>query len=89
MTYMVTVNANDGNGGTDSIDVTINVTDVDETTEPVPDTLIERYDTNGTPGIQRDEVITAIRDYLFGTGGDAPSRAEVIRLITMYLFPNG
>ena len=30
MTYMVTVNANDGNGGTDSIDVTINVTDVND-----------------------------------------------------------
>ena len=85
-TYMVTVTATDPDGASDSIDVTINVTDVDETTEPAPDTLIERYDTNGTPGIQRDEVITAIRDYLSGTGDDAPSRADVIKLIRLYLF---
>ena len=48
--------------------------------------LVARYDTNGTPGIQKDEVITAINDYLFGTGDDAPSKAEVIRLINLYLF---
>ena len=87
MTYMVTVNANDGNGGTDSIDVTINVTDVDETTEPVPDPLIEllieRHDTNPMNGmIDRAEVISAINDYL---DNGVPSRAEVITLINLYL----
>jgi len=34
--YMVTVTADDGNGGTDSIAVTINVTDVAETTDNMP-----------------------------------------------------
>ena len=87
MTYMVTVNANDGNGGTDSIDVTINVTDVDETTEPVPDPLIEllieHHDTNPMNGmIDRAEVISAINDYL---DNGVPSRAEVITLINLYL----
>ncbi len=33
--YSVTVSVSDGNGGTDSIPVTINVTDVDENTAPV------------------------------------------------------
>ena len=62
------------------------VTDVDETTEPV-DPVVARYDTNGDPWrFRRDEVITAINDYLFGTGGDAPSKAEVITLINLYLF---
>ena len=51
--------------------------------------LVARYDTNGTPGIQKDEVITAINNYLFGEGDDAISKADVIRLINMYLFPNG
>ena len=52
------------------------------------DPLVARYDTNGTPGIQKDEVITAINDYLFGTGDDtpAPTKAQVIRLINLYLF---
>ena len=51
--------------------------------------LVARYDTNGTPGIQKAEVIAAINDYLFGEGDDAISKADVIRLINMYLFPNG
>ena len=81
MSYMVTVTATDPDGASDSIMVTIMVTDVDE-----GDPVVARYDTNGTPGIQKDEVITAINDYLFGTGDDVPSKAEVIRLINLYLF---
>ena len=84
MSYMVTVTATDPDGASDSIMVTIMVTDVDEG-DPV-DPVVARYDTNGTPGIQKDEVITAINDYLFGTGDDAPSKAEVITLINLYLF---
>ena len=34
-TYAVTVNVSDGNGGTDSIGVAINVTDVEENNAPV------------------------------------------------------
>ena len=37
--YMGTVTAADGNGGTDSIAVTINVTDVDDTTDPPTATI--------------------------------------------------
>ena len=50
------------------------------------DPLVIRYDTNGTPGIQKDEVITAINNYLFGEGDDAISKADVIKLINLYLF---
>ena len=84
MSYMVTVTATDPDGASDSIMVTIMVTDVDEV-DPV-DPVVARYDTNGDGEIQKSEVITAINDYLFGTGDDAPSKAEVIRLINLYLF---
>ena len=81
--YMVTVTATHPDGATASTMVTIMVTDVDETTEPLPDTLIERYDTNPENDmIDRAEVISAINDYL-DTG--VPSRADVIRLINLYL----
>ena len=65
-TYMVTVTATDSQMATDTIDVTIMVTDVDER-----DPLVIKYDTNGIEGIQRNEVIAAIRDYLNGVA-DAP-----------------
>ena len=48
--------------------------------------LVVRYNTNGTPGIQKDEVIKAINDYLFGEGDAAISKADVIKLINLYLF---
>ena len=48
------------------------------------DPLVIMYDTNGTPGIQKDEVITAINEYL-DAGADAPSKADVIKLINLYL----
>ena len=48
--------------------------------------LVARYDTNGTPGIQKDEVIAAINHYLFGEGAAAISKADVIKLINLYLF---
>ena len=52
------------------------------------DPLVARYDANGNGQIDKSEVITAINDYLFGTGDGtpAPSKAEVIRLINLYLF---
>ena len=83
-TYMVTVKAEAG-GEMAMQPVTVTVTNVDETTEPEPDTLMERYDTNEDGEIQKSEVITAINDYLFGEVGII-SKADVIRLINLYLF---
>ena len=51
-----------------------------------PDTLIARYDTNNNGTIERGEVLKAITDYRFGEGDPPPTRAEVIELITLYLF---
>ena len=48
------------------------------------DSLIARYDANQNGTIERSEVIAAIRDYLDGAAGI--TRAEVIRLINLYLF---
>ena len=50
------------------------------------DRLVARYDANDNGTIEKSEVITAINDYLFGTGADAPSKADVIKLINLYLF---
>ena len=58
-TYSVVVRATDPAGLSDSIEVTINVTDV---VEDVP-MAVQDYDTNGTAGIQIDELFAAIDDY--------------------------
>ena len=50
------------------------------------DPLIVRYDANGNGTIEKNEVIAAINDYLFGEGDEAISKAEVIELINLYLF---
>ena len=79
---MATVTYTDGHGsGKTEMATTTNkvVADADAL-------LVARYDTNGTPGIQKDEVIKAITDYLFGEGDAAISKADVISLITLYLF---
>ena len=55
-------------------------------TQTAGDPLIDRYDTNGNGTIEKNEVIEAINDYLFGEGDQAISKAEVIRLINLYLF---
>ena len=78
--YMVTVTAMDPDGLTDTTAVTINVADVDE------NPLLTRFDTNGTPGIQRDEVIAAINRYL--DQDEEVSRADVIAVIDLYLDSN-
>ena len=44
---------------------------------------LHRYDDNSNGEIERDEVIDAINDYLFGTGTE---RDEVIAVINLYLF---
>ena len=50
------------------------------------DPLVARYDANNNGTIEKNEVIAAINDYLFGEGDEAISKAEVIRLINLYLF---
>ena len=60
--YTVVVRATDPDGESDTIDVTINVTDVDGGTV-TPVDPVDTYDTNGTAGIQIDEVFDAINAY--------------------------
>ena len=72
--YMVTVTATDGDSASDSIMVTIMVTDVE---------LAAEYDANGNDMVDKEEVIAAINDYLFE---ETLSKAEVIELINLYLF---
>ena len=79
--YMVTVVANDGTNDPAMRDVTITVTEV---AEVVPTDLLERYDANDNGGIDRDEVIDAINEYLDADQG-APTRADVITVINLYL----
>ncbi len=75
MEYMVTVTATDSDGETAMIYVTVMVTNVG---------LDNMYDMNEDDTISRDEVIAAIRDYLFN---DALDRDGVIEVIRLYLFP--
>ena len=84
ISYDVTVTATDGNTASDSIDVTITVTDVvDENVAPA-DPLKDKYDANDNDEIERSEVFAAINDYLDGDAG-APTRADVFKLIELYL----
>ena len=50
------------------------------------DPLIVRYDANGNGLIEKNEVIKAITDYIFGEGNPVISKSDVIKLITLYLF---
>ena len=84
--YSVTVTVSDGNGGSDTVAVTINVTDVDDPVTPPDVTLFDRYDVDDSGEIERSEAIGAINDYLFGQGDDAITRDEVIEIINLYLF---
>ena len=59
-TYSVAVTASDSGGLSDSIDVTITVTDVDE---QEPEDPVERYDVNNTGRIDKDELVDGVFDY--------------------------
>ena len=50
------------------------------------DPLIVRYDANSNGLIEKNEVIKAITDYLFGEGNPVISKSDVIKLINLYLF---
>ena len=80
---MVTVEADDGTYDS-SRDVTVTVTEADPGQQPVPGTLLERYDADDSGGIERDEVIDAINEYL-DDGANAPTRDDVVDVINLYL----
>ena len=73
--YSVMVIAEDSEGLTDTIEVTINVTDVEE------NPLLVKYDRDGD-GIDRGDVIAAIDRYFAEEPG--VDRAEIIALIGLY-----
>ena len=78
--YAVTVTASDSGGLSDSIDVTITVTDVDDMV--TGETLLDRYDDNDNDQIDKDEVFRAIDDYF-----DYPDRLtkeEVFEIVDLY-----
>ena len=72
-TYRVTVKATDSTDMEAYIDVVVDV-------EP------HQYDLNRNGTFEKEEVIEAINDYLFGTGDDQITKAEVIEIIGLYLF---
>ena len=76
MSYMVTVTATDPDGESDTIDVTINVTDVDE-----QQTLMERYDDDKSGRIDKGELADAILDYEIN---ETISKADLAQLILNY-----
>ena len=74
--YAVTVTATDPSRASDTIAVSIAVTDV------TLGELGDRYDADHDENISRDELIRAIRDYL----DSLISRPEVLQLINLFLF---
>ena len=81
--YMVTIMADDGTY-MNTRDVAVTVTDVEE--EESTDPLLVEYDVDDSGAIEKDEMIDAINDYLFGTGADAISKDDMIEVINLYLF---
>ena len=47
---------------------------------------LAQYDADDSGAIEKDEVIQAIKDYLFGEGADAISKDDAIETIKLYLF---
>ena len=64
---------------------TMMVTAVDET-QPADFDPLAKYDADKSGVLEKDEVIQAINDYLFGVGADAISKDDVIETINLYLF---
>ena len=78
--YEVTVQANAG-GEMGEVAVTVTITNVDE-----DESLLTRFDTDGSGTIDKSEVIQAINDYLFSEDDNRPTKADVIEVINLYLF---
>ena len=83
--YEVTVVASAGTNE-DRLAVTITVTDVVDETQPADFDPLAEYDADKSGVLEKDEVIQAITDYLYGEGADAISKDDVIETITLYLF---
>ena len=64
---------------------TMMVDAVDET-QPADFDPLAKYDADNNGKLEKDEVIQAINDYLFGEGADAISKDDVIETINLYLF---
>ena len=79
-TYHVTVRVDDGKGGTDTIAVTIAVTELSP--------AVARYDADNDGSISRPELLVAIRDLLIPADPNNPvvTKAEVLELIQTHLF---
>ena len=77
-TYSVTVTASDSGGLSDSIDVTITVTDVDEEEPADP---VGRYDKNNNGRIDKDELVDGVFDY---NVEQTLSKDELVELIFSY-----
>ncbi len=74
--YNININATDDEGKTGTTPVTITVTDVNDT----GDATIDRYDANGDGVIDREEALTAIRDYF----NDIITKDQVLSVIVRY-----
>ena len=83
--YIVVVKATDPGGLSATTAVTINVTDVDEEVPAEVPAIVQRYDTDGTPGISIAELFAAIDDYF----ENRISIAELFEVIDAYFASNG
>ena len=80
-TYSVTVTASDSGGLSDSIDVTITVTNVEEVGG---DSLLGRYDADKDGWIQLKEARAAVGDYFAEPKGDKLSLADTRKVVGLY-----
>ena len=74
--YVVEALATDEAGGTATATASIVVTNVG---------LDTRYDVDDSGTIEREEILQAVRDYFHGDPEAAPSREEILELVSLYL----
>jgi serralysin len=79
--YMVTLTASAA-GESDTHDVVVTVTDVDEDTTPPADPLLAEYDPNGDGVIEEADMLRAVSNFF----GNSPtlSETDMLRLVVMY-----
>jgi hypothetical protein len=78
----ITVDVSDSNNGQDSADVTLTVAPADAD----PEDPVDRFDTNGEPGIQSGEVLNAISAFNEDTriGGEPVESGDVLDVISAF-----